>query len=98
VVLAAGESFTAIQQQMDNVQQAVQRITGSVQVLAASSGKVIEAVEKIRSISRETAAGSQTISAATEEQSAGMQEIASSAEALARLSGQLEGTLKQYKF
>jgi methyl-accepting chemotaxis protein len=59
---------------------------------------VIASVEKIRDISQETAAGSQTISAATEEQSAGMQEIASSAEALAKLSGQLEATLKQYKF
>lgn len=98
VVLAAGQSFTAIQQQMDNLRQAVRGITGSVQVLSASSGKVIAAVEKIRDISQETAAGSQTISAATEEQSAGMQEIASSAEALARSSGQLEDTLKQYKF
>lgn len=98
VVLAAGQSFTAIQQQMDNLRQAVRGITGSVQVLSASSGKVIAAVEKIRDISQETAAGSQTISAATEEQSAGMEEIASSAEALARSSGQLEDTLKQYKF
>ncbi len=98
VVVAAGESFAAIQQQIENVHQAVQGITGSVQSLAASSGKVTAAVEKIRDISEETAVGSQTISAAAEEQSAGMQEIASSAEALARLSAQLEATLKQYKF
>lgn len=98
VVLAAGESFAAIRQQVDNVHQAVQGITGSVQVLSVSSGQVAAAVEKIWDISRETAAGSQTISAATEEQSAGMQEIASSAGALAQLSGQLEAALKQYKF
>ncbi|MDQ7095716.1 methyl-accepting chemotaxis protein [Desulfosporosinus sp. PR] len=98
VVLAAGQSFAAIQQQMDNVHQAVLGITANVQVLSASSGKVIAEVEKIRDISQETAASSQTISAATEEQSAGMQEIASAAESLAQLSGQLEGTLQQYKF
>jgi methyl-accepting chemotaxis protein len=63
-----------------------------------SSGKVTQAVEKIQDISKEAAAGTQTISAATEEQAAGMQEIASSAEALAKLSGQLEAALKQYKF
>lgn len=98
VVLAAGESFTVIRQQVDKVHQAVQRITGSAGTLAASSQKVIVSVEKIRHISQETAAGSQTISAATEEQSAGMQEIASSAEALARLSAQLEAVLQQYKY
>lgn len=98
VVLAAGESFTTIQQQIDNVHQAVQEITAGARALSASSSQVITEVEKIREISQETAAGSQTISAATEEQSAGMEEIASSAEALAQLSGQLESTLKQYKF
>lgn len=98
VVLAAGQSFTVIQQQMDNLRQAVRGISGSVQVLSASGGKVIAAVEKIRDISQETAAGTETISAATEEQSAGMQEIASSAEALAQSAGQLEETLKRYRF
>ncbi|KPU44640.1 methyl-accepting chemotaxis protein McpA [Oxobacter pfennigii] len=98
VVLAAGKSFEVIQQQIDDVHQAVQGITASVQVLSASGSKVTAAVEKIRDISNETAANSQTISAATEEQSAGIQEIASSAEALAQLSGQLESMLKQYKF
>jgi methyl-accepting chemotaxis protein len=98
VVLAAGKSFGVIQQQIDNVQQAVQGITESVHNLSFSSSKVTAAVEKIQNISRETAANSQTISSATEEQSAGMQEIASSAEALAQLSGQLETMLKQYKF
>lgn len=98
VVLAAGKSFTTIQQQIEDVYQKVQGITGSVQVLAVSSSTVVKAMETVRDISEETAAGSQTISASTEEQSAGMQEIASSAEALAELSGQLQAALKHYKF
>ena len=98
VVLAAGDSFKIIQNQIDNVNQAVQGITGIVQQLSTSSSNVISSVEQIRNISQETAANSQTISAATEEQSAGMEEIASSAEALAQLSNQLEDTLKKYKF
>lgn len=98
VVSAASESLSAIRQQIDNVYHSVQGIAGNVQVLSLSSGKVTVAVERIRDISRETAAGSRTISAAAEEQSAGMQEIASSAEDLAQLSGQLETALKQYKF
>ena len=98
VVSAAGESFNMIQCQIDNVNQAIQGITVTVQRLSVSRNNVITSVEKIRGISQETAASSQTISAATEEQSASMQEVASSAESLAQLSDQLETTLKQYKF
>ncbi len=98
VVLEAGEAFQGIQQQINNVDQAVQKITQNVKHLSNSSASVIASVDKIKGISQETAAGSQTISAATQEQSAVMLEVAASAETLARLSGQLEETLKQYKF
>ncbi len=98
VVVEAGEAFESIQQQIDNVDQAVQGITQNVKHLSESSSNVIASVDKIRGISQETAAGSQTISAATQEQSAVMEEVAASAETLAKLSGQLEETLKQYKF
>jgi methyl-accepting chemotaxis protein len=98
VVLEAGEAFQGIQQQINNVDQAVQKITQNVKHLSNSSASVIASVDKIKEISQETAAGSQTISAATQEQSAVMLEVASSAETLAKLSGQLEETLNQYKF
>lgn len=98
VVLEAGEAFQGIQKQINNLDQAVQKITRNVKQLSTSSSSVISSVDKIKSISQETAAGSQTISAATQEQSAVMLEVASSAEILARLSGQLEETLNQYKF
>jgi methyl-accepting chemotaxis protein len=98
VVLEAGEAFQGIQQQINNVDEAVQKITQNVKHLSNSSTSVVTSVDKIKAISQETAAGSQTISAATQEQSAVMQEVASSAETLARLSGQLEETLKHYKF
>lgn len=98
VVLEAGEAFKGIQQKINNVDQAIQKITQSVKHLSNSSLSVVSSVDKIKDISQETAAGSQTISAATEEQSAVMQEVASSAETLAKLSGQLEETLKQYRF
>ncbi|NPV93017.1 MAG: HAMP domain-containing protein [Firmicutes bacterium] len=98
VVLAAGESFKIIQRHIDDVSQAVNGITTTAQQLSVFSGNVIASVEKIREISQDTAAKSQAISVATEEQSASMQEVASSAESLARLSNQLEETLKMYKF
>ena len=98
IVLAAGESFKVIQNQINTVNHAVQEITVTAQRLSVSSENVITSVEKIREISQETAANSQTISAATEEQSASMQEVAASAESLAQLSTQLEDVLKNYQF
>jgi len=98
IVLAAGESFKVIQNQINTVNHAVQEITVTAQRLSVSSENVITSVEKIREISQETAANSQTISAATEEQSASMQEVAASAESLAQLSAQLEDVLKNYQF
>jgi len=98
VVFAAGKSFKEIQEHVDKVNDSVQGITAATEELSASSTEVIVTVEKIKSISQETEANSHTISASAQEQSASMEEVTTSVVELAELAGQLDTTLKKYKF
>ena len=98
VILAAGESFRVIKEKIDNVDSSIKQITQNVKELSLSSNNVITSVEKIRDVSNETAASSETISAATEENAAAVEEVASSAESLSGLANQLEQIINSYKF
>jgi methyl-accepting chemotaxis protein len=58
---------------------------------------VVQSVQRIESISRETAGHTQTVSAATEEQSASMEEIATSSQALAKMAEEMQQTVGRFR-
>lgn len=97
LVNSAGQGFDAIARMVGDLSKRVQDVSTIVREVALGSRKVTDAVGAIEKISQKTAADAQGISAATEEQSASMQEIASSSQALAKLAGDLQVTVSQFR-
>ena len=97
LVNSAGQGFDAIASMVGDLSKRVQDVSTTVREVALGSRKVTDAVGAIEKISQKTAADAQGISAATEEQSASMQEIASSSQALAKLAGDLQVTVSQFR-
>jgi methyl-accepting chemotaxis protein len=97
LVNAAGQGFESIAEMVGNLSARIVEVSATVREVAQGSRKINESVSQIEKVSQKTAADAQGISAATEEQSASMEEIASSSQALAKLAGDLQGTINQFR-
>ena len=96
-VNAAGQDFADIANLVNELSGQVRDISAAVQEMAAGSQKIVNAVEDIQKVSQKNAADTQNISAAMEEQSASMEEINASSQALAKLAGDLQGSINKFK-
>ena len=93
----AGQGFEAIAAMVSNLSAQIVEVSTTVREVAVGSRKINESVGQIEKVSQKTAADAQGISAATEEQSASMEEIASSSQALAKLAGDLQEVINQFR-
>lgn len=93
----AGQGFESIAAMVGNLSAQIVEVSTTVREVAVGSRKINESVGQIEKVSQKTAADAQGISAATEEQSASMQEIASSSQALAKLAGDLQTVINQFR-
>ncbi len=97
VVNNAGQSFTQIQQFVDNVSTQIQEVSASIAQMTQGAQQVVEAVSEIGEIAKKTTGQSQEVSSATEEQLASMQEIASSAASLSNMAEELQEAVRKFK-
>lgn len=97
VVNNAGQSFTQIQQFVDNVSSQIQEVSASIAQMTQGAQQVVEAVSEIDEIARKTTGQGQEVSAATEEQLASMQEIASSAASLSYMAEDLQEAVRKFR-
>ncbi|HWR31595.1 MAG TPA: methyl-accepting chemotaxis protein [Negativicutes bacterium] len=97
LVNSAGEGFESIADMVGSLSAKIAEVSATVKEVAMGSRKINESVNDIEKVSQKTAADAQGISAATEEQSASMEEIASSSQALAKLAGDLQETINQFR-
>src|SRR5690606_28709433 len=97
VVNNAGQSFTQIQQFVDNVSTQIQEVSASIAQMTQGAQQVVEAVSEIDEIAKKTTGQSQEVSSATEEQLASMQEIASSAASLSNMAEELQEAVRKFK-
>ncbi len=93
----AGHGFESIAEMVSNLSAQIVEVSTTVREVAIGSRKINDSVSQIEKVSQKTAADAQGISAATEEQSASMQEIASSSQALAKLAGDLQEVINQFR-
>ena len=93
----AGQGFESIAEMVANLSSRIVEVSATVREVAQGSRKINDSVSQIEKVSQKTAADAQGISAATEEQSASMEEIASSSQALAKLAGELQETINQFR-
>lgn len=97
LVNTAGRGFESIAGMVGDLSGRIVEMSAIVKELSLGSRKVNQSVESVEKISQKTAADAQGISAATEEQSASMEEIASSSQALAKLAGDLQEMINQFR-
>jgi len=97
LVKNAGNSFHEILSDVDGVSKQMQDVSAVVQQIYAASQMMVQSVEKIAEITKDSAAGAQNIAAASEEQSAIMKEVSNAAEVLTQMSIGLEKKLSIFK-
>jgi methyl-accepting chemotaxis protein len=92
-----GVQFSDILSMVNGIKSQMEEINASVQTVSNGAGQIVEAVDSIDTVSRNTAKNTQTISAATEEQSASNEEIAAASQALAKLATDMQTAMSQFK-
>jgi len=97
LVKNAGNSFHEILSDVDGVSKQMQDVSAVVQQIYASSQMMVQSVEKIAEITKDSAAGAQNIAASSEEQNAIMKEVSNSAEVLTQMSIELKKKLSIFK-
>lgn len=97
VVAGAAETFTQINEMVNVVSSQAKEVSAATQRLTVNSTQIVNEVDAIEQISRDTAAETETVSAATEQQSASLEEIAGASQSLAHLAEQLQTALQHFK-
>ena len=96
-VQSAGSSFNDIAGMVKEIADSSHSMESIVKDLAVGAERIMEAVEKINTMSRRVADEAQTVSAATEEQTASMHEIADASRKLAEMAQTLQNAIVEFK-
>lgn len=97
LVNVAGGNFGTINGQVRQVTDQVVVIAKAIHEAAAGTQRIVGSIREVESISRDSAAETQTVSAATEEQTASMEEIAAASQVLAQLASKLQSSLMKFQ-
>ena len=92
-----GEEFQHIMDKIAQTNEDMTAINDTMHGLAGGTKKIVDVIDQVDTISRETSEHTQTISAAAEEQSASAEEIASASHSLADLAAKLQEATKKFK-
>ena len=90
--------FDQIREHVDTVSNQVERVSDAVDVVAGDSENIEQKITAIDGHSHKVLDDMQSASAATEEQTASAEEIASASDALAKLTQNMNHSLKQFKY
>lgn len=89
--------FQSIANDILNITQSIQDISGSLEEMSISKDGVVEKINQVSSLAENLASSAQQIAAVTQQQSASAQQVASAASHLDRLVNELEEGLSTYK-
>lgn len=96
-VLATGEAFKTIEEQVYKLNENVQRSIQHIDAVNSTSHAILDAIESVQSISQKSAEEAQNISAATQEQAATMHEMSNASRQLATLAQKLQNEVGKFK-
>ena len=96
-VLATGDAFKIIEEQVYKLNENVQRSIGHIDAVNSTSQAILDAIGSVKNISQKSAEEAQNISASTEEQAATMQEMSDASRQLAELAQKLQNEVNQFK-
>jgi methyl-accepting chemotaxis protein len=97
IVRKADDAFARIEGAVDDVAHQIGEMTRRSEEMAARSRSAAEAMESIRMVTEQTAAGARGVTASTEEQFAAMEEIIASAALLSKDAEELQGRIAQFR-
>lgn len=97
MIIAAGLSFSEIENSVSEMSSQSQQISATVRELALISDSLVVAIQNIVAVSNQTAEGAETLSASSQEQLAAMQEVESSATFLSSLAEKLQVLVENFK-
>lgn len=97
VVNSAGESFYQIQESVNEVNKQIHEVSSSVQQMAAGAEQMVQSMNFISTVAETTAASTQEVAGSAQEQLASMEEIAASANALSKMSEDLQLYIEKFK-
>jgi methyl-accepting chemotaxis protein len=90
-------AFQRILQNIDRLSEQIQEISAASEQISAGTQHVLSSIQGLNVIAKESSANSHTVAAATQEQLASMEEVTASAEALSRLSVELQQAIHRFK-
>lgn len=94
---ATGEKFNGIQAAIDDMVNNIKSVSESLGNIALTSQQMNSSIEDIAAISEESAAGIEQTSASAEQTTASMEEVAEGSRDLAKLAGELNELVMQFK-
>ena len=97
VVNAAGLSFREIAKMNDEVSTQMKDVSAAIGEVAGGSGKIVESVAEIETVSKAAAGQAENVSAAVEELTASMTEISSSSRTLAQMAQELQAAVGKFR-
>ncbi|MEG0439095.1 MAG: methyl-accepting chemotaxis protein [Solibacillus sp.] len=97
IISEAGQSFTSIEQAINQMTVQIQEISATSEQLSASAEEVTASVAEIANGSSSTSHNLEVIVAATEEQATTMQQVSSVAVTLSESAHQLQNEIQQFK-
>ncbi len=95
-VLATGEAFRSIEDQVDKLTENVRRSMAHIEAVNTSSHEILKAVERVQKTTGKASDHATSVSAATQEQTATMEEIAESSRALAQLANDMQNDVSKF--
>ena len=95
-VLATGEAFRSIENQVDKLTENVRRSIEHIEAVNASSHEILSAVERVQKTTSKSSDHATSVSAATEEQTATMEEIAEASRSLAELAMDMQNDVAKF--
>ncbi|MBQ7628710.1 MAG: methyl-accepting chemotaxis protein [Selenomonadaceae bacterium] len=96
-VLATGDAFRTIEEQVFKLNENVQRSINHIDAVNSTSHAILDAIESVQTISQKSAEEAQNISAATQEQAATMHEMSDASRQLAALAQKLQDEVNKFK-
>ncbi len=97
MVNSAGEAFQDILQGVNDFSQQAQAVADVVQKVGTSTETIVSSIMEVANIPKEIAGSLENVVAGTEEQSASMEEIRRSANSLAQMATDFQGSVTMFK-
>ena len=95
-VAATGEAFAEIEEQVENLNQNIQKSVDYIESVNKASHEISDAMEILQEISRSSAEEIQSVSAATEEETVVIREISDAGSQLAGYAQEMQNEVKKF--